>query len=57
MSVRAKRIFCLIFIYFMFFIENYGPVLFGRLYKSEIYKNNKIFFTCCIKDFILHKCL
>lgn len=57
MSVRVKRIFCLIFIYFMFFIENYGPMLFGNLYKTEIYKVIKSFCTCCIKDFILYKCL
>ena len=57
MSVRVKRVFCLVFIYFMYFLENYGPKLFGNLYKTELYKTMKSFCTCCIKDFILYKCL
>tara|TARA_A100001011_G_scaffold397848_3_gene500163 strand:+ start:3748 stop:4656 length:909 start_codon:yes stop_codon:yes gene_type:complete len=56
-SVRIKRIFCLILIYFMYFLENYGPVLFGNMYNTEIYRTIKSFSTCCIKDFILYKCL
>ena len=57
MSVRVKRVFCLLFIYFMYFLENYGPMLFGKLYKTELYKTMKSFCTCCFKDFILYKCL
>ena len=55
--IRMKRIFCLLLIYGMYFIEHYSPMILNDLIDNEIILNIKSFTKCCIKDFILFNCL
>tara|TARA_B100001094_G_scaffold332639_1_gene405603 strand:- start:2120 stop:3028 length:909 start_codon:yes stop_codon:yes gene_type:complete len=57
MCLRLKQISCFIIMYFVFFIEKYGSIIFSSLYKTEIYKMIKSFCKQCIIDFILYKFL
>ena len=55
--IRVKRLFCLILLYGMYFLENYAPLILGNFHNNEIIMNIKSFTKCCLKDFILFNCL
>ena len=55
--IRIKRLFCVILIYGLYFLEHYTPLILGDFYNNEVFLNIKSFIKCCTKDFILFNCL